>query len=99
MCIRDRDSEAGLPQAAIRAYERAARHDPDFLPVILPALLECYALVGERTGARAFLAEMCEHYRGIAPVLALARMIDVYKRQGNAWWCSYIGWTKPWILC
>jgi len=70
------ESEAGNPQAAIRAYERAARHDPDFLPVILPALLECYALVGERTGARAFLAEMCEHYRGIAPVLALTRMIE-----------------------
>ena len=78
------DSEAGNPQAAIRAYERAARHDPDFLPVILPSLLESYAKVGERTGARAFLAGMCEHYRGIAPVLALTRMIEVDEGVGPA---------------
>ncbi len=78
------DSEAGNPQAAIRAYERAARHDPDFLPVILPSLLESYAKVGERTGARAFLAGMCEHYRGIAPVLALTRMIEVDEGVGTA---------------
>ncbi len=70
------EADAGNALAAIRAYERAAQHDPDFLPVILPSLLENYAKVGERTGARAFLSGMCEHYRGIAPVLALARMIE-----------------------
>ncbi|MDE2407348.1 MAG: lipopolysaccharide assembly protein LapB [Xanthomonadaceae bacterium] len=77
-------SEAGNPQAAIRAYERAARHDPDFLPVILPPLLESYAQVGERTGARAFLSGMCEHYRGIAPVLALTHMIEAEEGAGAA---------------
>ncbi|HRL44121.1 MAG TPA: hypothetical protein PLL85_00520, partial [Gemmiger qucibialis] len=30
---------AGNPDAAIRAYERAARHDPDYLPEFLPSLL------------------------------------------------------------
>ena len=78
------ESDAGKPQAAIRAYERAARHDPDYLPVILPLLLENYAQVGERTGARAFLAGMCEHYRGIAPVLALTQMIENEEGVGPA---------------
>ena len=67
---------AGNPDAAIRAYERAARHDPDYLPEFLPSLLACYGEVGDTAGARAFLAEMSEHYRGIAPVLALTGLIE-----------------------
>ncbi|NOT89726.1 MAG: lipopolysaccharide assembly protein LapB [Lysobacter sp.] len=62
--------------AAIRAYERAARHDPDYLPDILPSLSVCYERVGDPTGARNFFTEMCEHYRGIAPVLALTRLVE-----------------------
>lgn len=33
--------DAGHPAAAVRAFERAARHDPDYLPEILPALMAC----------------------------------------------------------
>ena len=68
--------DAGNDGAAIRAFERVARHDPDYLPELLPALLACYERSGDTTGARAFLAEMTEHYRGVAPVLALARIIE-----------------------
>ena len=68
--------DAGNDAAAIRAYERAARHDPDYLPVILPQLLACYERVGEVSGARAFLSEMSEHYRVIAPVLTLTRLVE-----------------------
>ncbi|MGO1072635.1 lipopolysaccharide assembly protein LapB [Lysobacter sp. CA199] len=68
--------EAGNDPAAIRAFERVARADPDYLPEVLPSLLSCYERNGDATGARAFLAEMCEHYRGIAPVLALTRMVE-----------------------
>ena len=70
------EAGAGNPDAAIRAYERAARHDPDYLPEFLPSLLACYGEVGDTAGARAFLAEMSEHYRGIAPVLALTRLVE-----------------------
>jgi lipopolysaccharide biosynthesis regulator YciM len=70
------ETEAGNHQAAIRAFERVARHDPDYLPEVLPSLLSSYEHVGDAPGARAFLAEMCEHYRGIAPVLALTRMVE-----------------------
>ena len=68
--------EAGHHPAAIRAFERVARNDPDYLPEVLPSLLSSYEETGDVTGARAFLAEMCEHYRGIAPVLALTRMVE-----------------------
>jgi len=68
--------DAGNHAAAIRAFERAARHDPDFLPEILPALRAAYEQVGDTPGARAFLAEMSEHYRGVAPVLALTRLVE-----------------------
>ncbi len=68
--------ESGTDAGAIKAFERVARHDPDYLPEVLPLLLTCYERVGDVPGARAFLAEMCEHYRGISPVLALTRMVE-----------------------
>ncbi|MEO5565668.1 MAG: lipopolysaccharide assembly protein LapB [Luteimonas sp.] len=76
--------EAGNDAAAIRALERAARHDPDYLPELLPSLLASYLRVGDSTGARAFLSEMAEHYRGIAPVLALAGMVESEEGAGAA---------------
>lgn len=68
--------DAGNDVAAIRAFERAARHDPDFLPEVLPPLLAAYERTGDAPGARNFLSEMSEHYRGIAPVLALTRLVE-----------------------
>ncbi|NDK37481.1 lipopolysaccharide assembly protein LapB [Pseudoxanthomonas gei] len=70
------ESDAGNHEAAIRAFERAARHDPDYLPEVLPSLMANYELGVDLAGARAFLSEMCEHYRGIAPVLALTRLVE-----------------------
>jgi len=70
------ESAAGNDEAAIRAFERAARHDPEFLPEFMPALLACYERVGDLSGARTFLAEMTEHYRGIAPVLAVTHLLE-----------------------
>lgn len=78
------EAEAGNPAGAVRAFERAARHDPEYLPVILPALQESYGKLGERTGARAFLSEMSEHYRGISPVLALTRIVEAEEGVGAA---------------
>lgn len=70
------ESDVGSHEAAIRAFERAARHDPDYLPEVLPSLMANYELGADLSGARAFLSEMCEHYRGIAPVLALTRLVE-----------------------
>jgi lipopolysaccharide biosynthesis regulator YciM len=64
------------PTAALRAFERAARLDPEFLPDILDPLLACYEKLGEQARARSFLLEMSEHYPGVAPVLAMTRLIE-----------------------
>ena len=66
----------GNDAAAIRAFERVARHDIEFLPEILGPLLACYERRGETARARGFLQEMIEHYPGVSPVLALAQLIQ-----------------------
>ena len=78
------ESDSGNPEAAIRAFERAARHDPDYLPEVLSSLMANYELGDDLSGARAFLSEMCEHYRGIAPVLALTRLVERQEGVGPA---------------
>ncbi|TDB26762.1 lipopolysaccharide assembly protein LapB [Stenotrophomonas sp. ATCM1_4] len=83
------ESDFGNDEAAVRAFERAARNDPDYLPEILPQLLKNYRNVGDLAGARAFLAEMTEHYRGIAPVLALTRLME--EQEGTAPARAYLG--------
>src|SRR5690606_4456373 len=83
------EADAGNAEASVRAFERAARNDPDYLPEILPKLLENYRKVGDIAGARAFLSEMTEHYRGIAPVLALARLME--EQEGVAPARAYLG--------
>ena len=57
---------AGNDQAAIRALERVARHDVEYLPEFLKPLLSAYERRGERARARAFLAEMIERYPGVS---------------------------------
>jgi lipopolysaccharide biosynthesis regulator YciM len=66
----------GNDAAAIRAFERAARHDIEFLPEIQTPLLACYERSGEPARARGFLLEMIEHYPGVSPVLALTQLIQ-----------------------
>ncbi|MBO9874358.1 MULTISPECIES: lipopolysaccharide assembly protein LapB [Xanthomonas] len=83
------DVDDGNDEAAIRAFERAARHDPDYLPEIMPALMDCYRRGSDLSGARAFLSEMTEHYRGIAPVLALTRLME--SQEGISAARSYLG--------
>jgi lipopolysaccharide assembly protein B len=61
---------------AIRAFERVVRHDYEYLPEVLPALLASYARKGETTRARSFLLEMTEHYAGVSPLLALSELIE-----------------------
>ena len=62
--------------AAIRAFERVARPDVDYLPEVLPQLMECYERRNELLRARGFLQEVIERYAGVTPLLALADLIE-----------------------
>lgn len=61
---------------AIRAFERVARHDVDFLPEVLPQLMESYERRSELMRARGFLQEVIERYAGVTPLLALTELIE-----------------------
>jgi len=72
--------------AAIRAFERVARQDVDYLPEVIKPLLGAYQRGQDTSRARAFLAEMIERYQGFAPILALSRilhrgLVTDYKRE------------------
>ncbi len=68
--------DQGNDAAAIRALERVARQDVEFLPEVLPTLLDCYQRRNEGARARSFLLEMIERYPGVSPALALAERIE-----------------------
>ena len=70
------EAKAGNDVAAIRSFERVARNDPDFLPELLPDLLDAYRRHGDLARARSFLAEMIERYPGVSPVLAMTALVQ-----------------------
>ena len=70
------ERQAGDHARAARAYERAARIDPDVLSLLLPDLMACYQALGDDERAREFLTDVTARYPGIAPVLALAQEIE-----------------------
>lgn len=51
--------------------------------------MAAYRRVGDIAGARNFLSEMTEHYRGIAPVLALTQLMEA--QDGVAPALAYLG--------
>lgn len=61
---------------AIRAFERVAKADPEFLPIVMADLMAAYRRRGDFVGAKSFLGSISEHYKGVAPVLALTKMVE-----------------------
>lgn len=59
---------------AVTAFEQVAEHDVDFVPEILPPLLDAYAKSQQMQRAEEFLAHIIERYQGISPVLALTKL-------------------------
>jgi serine/threonine-protein kinase len=59
-----------------------AEHDVDFVPEILPLLLDAYAKSQQMQRAEEFLGRIIERYHGISPVLALTKLFS--RTQGEA---------------
>ncbi|HEY6942230.1 lipopolysaccharide assembly protein LapB, partial [Dokdonella sp.] len=68
------EASSGDLDAAIRAFERVADLDIDYVPEILSPLLDCYARAQRMQRAEEFLLDITERYQGVSPVLALAKL-------------------------
>ncbi|HET6603025.1 MAG TPA: lipopolysaccharide assembly protein LapB [Xanthomonadaceae bacterium] len=68
---------AGHDDHAIRAFERVAHHDPEYLPELLRPLLACYERRSDRQRAREFLTAMVDRYPGVSPMLELTRLVQL----------------------
>ncbi len=67
-------ADQGRYPEAIEAFERVARQDVDFVPEILPPLLDCYARSQQMERAEHFLLDILDRYQGTSPVIALAKL-------------------------
>ncbi len=68
------EAQQGNLDAAAQAFERVAVLDADYVPEILPPLLDCYAKLQQMGRAEKFLVEIIERSQGISPVIALSKL-------------------------
>jgi lipopolysaccharide biosynthesis regulator YciM len=78
------ESAGGRLDAAIGAFERVAKQDVDYVPEILSPLLDCYARAQRMQRAEEFLLDITERYRGVSPVLALAKVYATTRGEASA---------------
>lgn len=81
-CARASLMEAGIcrmerqPVAAIAAYKRVGRQDPNYLPEVTGPLLECYREIGRLPEYRDYLREVVGTIGGITPLLCLTSLTE-----------------------
>ncbi len=69
-------AEEGRWKEAVLAFEQAVDADVDFVPEILPPLIDAARHVDDLPRLEQFLEQVVQRYHGITPVLALA---DLYR--------------------
>ncbi len=78
------EAASGDLDAAIRAFERVADLDIDYVPEILSPLLDCYARAQRMQRAEEFLQDITARYQGVSPVLALAKLYATTRGESAA---------------
>jgi lipopolysaccharide assembly protein B len=68
------EAQQGNLEAAAQAFERVATLDVDYVPEVLPPLLDAYARLQQMQRAEKFLVEISERSHGVSPVIALAKL-------------------------
>jgi len=66
---------AGKLRHAVRAYKRIERQDADYLPEVIPQLLECYRQLDRLDEFMAYLQEVVDRNGGITAMLTLTDLI------------------------
>ena len=61
-------------EAAAQAFERVATLDVEYVPEVLPPLLDAYARLQQMQRAEKFLVDIIERSQGVSPVIALAKL-------------------------
>ncbi len=67
---------AGQPKAALGAYRRIERQDPDYLPEAIKPMIGCYRDIGRLDEAMKYLEDILHKYGGITPLLYLTGLIE-----------------------
>ncbi|OGT78102.1 MAG: hypothetical protein A3I78_02305 [Gammaproteobacteria bacterium RIFCSPLOWO2_02_FULL_56_15] len=81
-CARASLIEAGIckiesqPAAAIDAYRKVGKQDPDYLPEVTGPLFECYREIGKLDEYRDYLHEVVATIGGITPLLCLTDLTE-----------------------
>jgi len=68
------EAQEGNLEAAAQAFERVATLDADYVPEVLPPLLDAYARLQQMQRAEKFLVDIIERSHGASPVIALAKL-------------------------
>ncbi|MCP5409595.1 MAG: lipopolysaccharide assembly protein LapB [Chromatiaceae bacterium] len=74
----------GACASAIETLEKVERQDAEYLPEVLPMLLECYRQTGNREDLSLFLRQLYQRNHGIDPALALTDMIQADEGEAAA---------------
>lgn len=70
------EEDSGDCGAAIKAYRQAAKHDPEFATEVLEPLERCFAERRDMPAYRSFLDGLIRGYDGVAPQVAIARLLQ-----------------------
>lgn len=75
---------SGRIRAAIKAYERVEKQDPDYLPEIVIPLCECHRQLDLLDQFVKYLQRIVAEYGGITPLLFLADLLTEIRGQDEA---------------
>ena len=78
------EMQQGSLEAAAQAFERVATLDVDFVPEVLPPLLDCYARLQKMQRAEKFLLDTIERSQGVTPVIALSKLYESTRGEAAA---------------
>lgn len=68
--------EAGKVRHAIRAYKRIERQDADYVPEVIPLLMDCYRQIDRLDEFMSYLREVVDRDGGITAMLTLTDLIS-----------------------
>lgn len=80
----DMEKAAGNYKEAIKALRQVEQQEPAYLPEAVPALAECYNLLGTSAEGEEYLRHLLQQYGGISPLLSLAELVRQRQGEGAA---------------